>query len=59
MTAKSRFRQTDVTRALQAAKRAGLTPSHFTIDGDGRITVECLDEQLAHLTRKNPWDDEI
>lgn len=59
MPGKSHFRQIDVTRALQAAIRAGLSPAYFMIDEDGRITVECSGDQTVHPTRQNPWDDEI
>ena len=33
------FRQTDVTRALRAAKAAGVDVQRFEIDKDGKIVV--------------------
>jgi hypothetical protein len=35
----AKFRQVDVTRALRAAKAAGITVSRYEIDTDGKIVV--------------------
>jgi hypothetical protein len=40
----SPFRQSDVTRALRAAKAAGLHVSRFEIDGAGKIVIVSGDE---------------
>ncbi len=36
---KVRFRQSDVARALRAAKEAGMAIARFEIDADGKIVV--------------------
>lgn len=35
----SRFRQVDVTRALRAAKAAGIPVARYEIDADGKIVI--------------------
>jgi hypothetical protein len=40
MTARARFRQADVTKAVIGAMAAGLTPSRVCIEPDGTITLE-------------------
>jgi hypothetical protein len=37
---RAKFRQVDVTRALRAAKAAGLNVSRFEISADGKIIVD-------------------
>ena len=37
---RAKFRQVDVTRALRAAKAAGLNVSRFEISTDGKIIVD-------------------
>lgn len=39
MTAPARFSQADVTRAINAAKKAGLAVGGFKIEPNGAITV--------------------
>jgi hypothetical protein len=36
---KAKFRQVDVTRALKAARAAGITVARYEIDVDGRIAI--------------------
>lgn len=58
MTAPSRFKQSDVTRALRAATAAGLKPSGYKIDSLGAIIVMFSDD-LAPKISNNPWDVEL
>ncbi|SFP16670.1 hypothetical protein [Qipengyuania nanhaisediminis] len=58
MTAKSRFLQADVTRALRAVKQAGCIPASCKIDEDGSITVELIGE-AGVAPDDNPWDREL
>jgi hypothetical protein len=56
MTRPSPFKQADVTRALRAAKAAGLNVARFEIGADGRIVVEATGRGGAVGTT-NPWDE--
>ena len=59
------FRQTDVTRALRAAKAAGVDVQRFEIDRDGKIVVvagkpgvtdtprDDLDQELAEFEARH------
>lgn len=47
MNRRAPFRQIDVTRALRAAKAAGLNVSRFEISADGKIIVDSLVAPLA------------
>lgn len=58
MTAKSRFLQADVTRALRAVKQAGCIPASCKIDEDGSITVALIGEAGVEPD-DNPWDREL
>ena len=58
MTAPSRFKQSDVTRALRAATAAGLRPCGYKIDALGAIIVMFSDD-LAPKISHNPWDSEL
>lgn len=40
MTTRARFRQADLTKALQGAQNAGLQPTRVIIEPDGRIRLE-------------------
>ena len=59
MTTKSHFKQTDVKRALQGVKQAGLVPASCKIDEDGTITVVFLGEAERSPENENPWDKEL
>jgi len=68
------FRQTDVTRALKAAKQAGVEIARIEISKDGKIVLvvgapETAEErksswdndwspEIAKLRRANPWDED-
>jgi hypothetical protein len=58
MTAPSRFKQADVTRALKAAVRAGMRPSGYKIDPSGAIVVLFATGSAA-VQSINPWDAEL
>ena len=50
------FRQIDVTRALRAARAAGLEVGEFTIDADGRINIKSAAAPSAPaLTPLQEW----
>ena len=59
MTSKSHFKQTDVKRALQGVKQAGLVPASCKIDEDGTITVVFLGEAERSPANENPWDEDL
>jgi Cys-tRNA synthase (O-phospho-L-seryl-tRNA:Cys-tRNA synthase) len=44
---KAKFRQVDVTRALRAAKAAGMPISRVEIDAQGKIVIV---SDVAHIT---------
>jgi hypothetical protein len=44
---RAKFHQVDVTRALRAAKAAGLKVSRFEISADGKIIVDSLGAHVA------------
>lgn len=62
MGAASNFKQRDVTRAIKAARAAGMQP-HVWIDRQGALHIEQatpLTETPAealHSNDRNPWDD--
>jgi hypothetical protein len=53
------FRQSDVTKALKAAAKAGITVSHFEIDKNGKIIVVIgKPHAAAEVTaEQNEWDE--
>jgi hypothetical protein len=55
MTARSRFNQTDITRAFKAAKSAGFTHVRVGIDVTGNIVVDASDAPIVKV-RENPLD---
>ena len=67
----STFRQRDVTRALRAAKAAGMEVARLKIDKDGQIVLETevhpvLDRQaessvgaLERWKAETKWDDRV
>jgi hypothetical protein len=54
--AASSFRQSDVTRALRAAKAAGVGVERFEIDRDGKIVVVVDRDGVPEGELANPWD---
>jgi hypothetical protein len=54
MAARAAFKQADVTRALRAAKAAGLKLSGYKIDVDGAIVVTLADGMSP--VGRNPLD---
>ena len=57
MTAPARFKQQDVTRAVQGVIKAGMRVGRVEIDPNGRIIV--LSESVAPVTERNPWDKDL
>ncbi|MBI0475019.1 hypothetical protein D9601_06550 [Sphingomonas sp. MA1305] len=55
MSARARFRQEDVTRALKGAVAAGMRVGRIEIDPNGRIVI--LSETAAPTADRNSWDD--
>jgi hypothetical protein len=56
---RARFKQSDATRALKAAQRAGLQPSGYKIDTSGAIIVMLNGGTDSPEGNRNPWDDEF
>jgi hypothetical protein len=55
----SKFRQTDLTRALKGARALGIEIARFEIDNDGRIIVVAAlptDEKGDVRGERNEWD---
>ncbi|MGR6327704.1 hypothetical protein ACU5AX_01425 [Sphingomonas sp. XXL09] len=55
MSARARFRQEDVTRALKGAVAAGMRVGRIEIEPNGRIVI--LSETAAPTADRNSWDD--
>lgn len=55
MTAPARFTQSDITRAMKAAKSAGFSHVRVGIDLQGNIVIDA-GESFAIAERKNPLD---
>jgi hypothetical protein len=55
----STFRQRDVTRALKAARAAGIDVGRFEVDKAGKIIVVAKtdDERTGKAINGNPWDE--
>lgn len=53
MTAKARFTQADITRALRAVKASGFASAKLTIQLDGTIVIFATDADLSGC--ENPW----
>lgn len=51
----SRFKQSDLVRAIKAAEAAGMRVGRFEIDPNGRIVV--FRANAADLSGPNEWDD--
>lgn len=56
MTARSRFTQADVTRAIKGARAAGFRNVKVEIDPDGTIRIIPLDLPLTSVEDDNEWD---
>lgn len=54
MTAKARFTQSDITRALRAARASGYANAKVTIRPDGTIDILVSNNELD--ASDNPWD---
>jgi hypothetical protein len=52
--APSTFRQSDVTRALRAAKAAGVDVARIEIDPDGKIVI--VTSEPIERREENSWD---
>lgn len=55
MTAKARFHQAAVTRALKGAQAAGMTVASVRVSPEGEIVIYAKGEDRAE--RPNPLDD--
>lgn len=54
----SRFRQSDVTRALRGAEKGGMCVDRIEIEAGGKIVI-FGGAPLALRSRANPWDEEL
>ena len=59
MTRRAAFIQSDATRALRAAVRAGLRPSGYRIEPTGAIIVTFNENATSAPASSNPWDAEL
>ena len=50
------FKETDLTRALRAARKAGLDVERIEVDRDGRIVLVLKNGDKV-LTERNEWDE--
>lgn len=55
MTAPARFTQSDITRAMKAARSVGFSHVRIAIDVMGNMVVDASDTTPA-LERRNPLD---
>jgi hypothetical protein len=51
----AKFSQTDVTRAIRAAVKAGLNVTGYRIDDEGRIEVSCGEPSPAPEPSPGDW----
>jgi len=51
------FKQSDVTRALKAARKAGADVARVEIDRQGKIVIVMGKPSEASEVDANPWDD--
>ncbi len=56
---RSNFKQSDVTRAIRAAEKAGMTLSGCKVEPSGAIIMKFHDGASINATVGNPWDDEL
>jgi hypothetical protein len=57
---KYKFKQSDITRALRAAKTAGVGVSKIEIEPDGRMVIVLSDGKVEMTDEDcggNPWDN--
>ena len=54
----SRFRQSDLTRALRGAKRGGMCVERVEIEASGKIVI-FSGSVPSPRSRSNPWDEEL
>ena len=55
MNAPARFKQSDITRALRGAQKAGLRVGRVEVDVFGKIII--LSETVTAKEAANGWDD--
>jgi len=51
----SRFKQSDLTRAVRGCQKAGVRVGRIEIDVNGKIVI--LSESVAPAAAANSWDD--
>lgn len=51
-----RFKQSDLTRAINGAKKAGLRVSGATIDPNGKITILTDLAAISSANQDSDWD---
>ena len=56
MTRKSSFRQSDITKALRAAKDAGFDAKSFRVTPDGSIDITLSTNVISSKDEPNSWD---
>lgn len=58
MTQPSRFKQSDLTRAIKAVEAAGMHVGRIEIDPNGRIVLHAVTASgTAMPRRESSWDD--
>lgn len=58
MTARARFRESDIKRAIAGARAAGLTVGRVEIRHDGSIVIMSAASSRT-IDASNPWDQEL
>jgi hypothetical protein len=57
MTARARFKQDDLTRAVRGVEKGGMRVGRVEITPDGRIVL--LTDSVAAPISDNPWDEDL
>jgi tRNA(Arg) A34 adenosine deaminase TadA len=57
VTAPARFRQADLTRALKAAKAAGIDVGQVVLEPSGKIVIMPAGRTEGE-SEPNPWDED-
>jgi hypothetical protein len=57
MTARAAFKQSDVTKALKAAKAAGVEDVRVELEPGGKIVI-MAGRFAERADQANPWDDD-